>query len=770
MALAAGPIPDLLASINNGISGSTAVAFTPSTQYTNTQLPFPIQTVSSITTNDGNGNVSTTTYSFSGGFYHIGERDLRGFNYAKVTGPVGPNGEQTIAETWFHQGNDLTVGTNTPNVPNGYMKGKPYQVNVSDGQGHLYTSVTTSYAADTDGNAPFFTPPLQVDTSICDGGTCGKQTRTVYTYDSYGNITREDQYGDLSDTTDDRTVVRAFSPNTTAWIVGLPSSETIYQGIGTSGQAAQTSFYYDGVTDCSVGSTNQTPNQGNLTRTVRWLNGGTSPEARMAYDSYGNLTCTRDANGNTTTMTYDGSFTFPKVVTNPLGHQKTTQYYGVDGMLADSGLYGQVKSVTDPNNAVITTTYDVFGRKSQVNFPDGGWMSTSYYDFGTVGSQNIQTNTQAGLSTWTYFDGLGRTIIEKKTGPDSNKTITIQTQYNVRGSVLLTSLPYFDGLDSPRWKTFIYDPVGRVIQVTNPDASRVLSCTSDWVTTTIDANNHRRRETLDAYGRLKELDEYTSTYSTCDTTAGSPYATTTYQYNVLGNLLSVTDAKGNQSTMTYDSLSRKTAMHDPDMGNWTYAYDAAGNLTQQTDAKSQNIYFRYDALNRRAQKDYGTQKPLGSGDVMYIYDAATSNGKGRLTGVQDQSGSVLFYYDTLGHTTRTDKSLDGTTYVTQTSYDTLGRVLTITYPDNSVISYAYNGPFLSYVYDSSTIYAQYVGHNALGQPGTLTYGNGVATTYTYQANTFRIASINTVSTGTPPPPPPTSGYGVIAYGSGGYGS
>ncbi len=743
-------ITDLLASLSNGLGSSTTIAYAPSTQYTNLQLPFPIQTVSSVTTNDGNGNISTTTYTYSGGFYHIGERDLRGFNYAKVTGPVGPNGEETVTETWFHQGNDLTVDTNSPNVANGYMKGKPYRVRVSDGSSHIYSEVTTSYTADADGLAPFFTPPLQVDTSICDGGACGKQTRTIYTFDTYGNVTREDQYGDLADTSDDRTVVHSFGLNTTAWIVGLPTSETIYQGIGTSNQMAQTSFYYDGVTDCTVGSTNQTPTLGNLTRAVRWLNGGTSPETRMAYDSYGNLTCTRDANGNTTTMTYDGSFTFPKVVTNPLGQQKTTQYYGVDGVTADNGLYGQVKSVTDPNSAVITTTYDVFGRKSQVTFPDGGWTSTSYNSFGTVGSQNIQTNTQAGLSTWTYFDGLGRTITEKKTGPDS-KTIAVQTQYNVRGAVLQSSLPYFYGLDAPSWKSFIYDPVGRVTQATNPDTSRMLSCTSNWVTTTIDANNHRRRETRDAYGRLAKVDEYTSTYSTCDTTAGTPYATTTYQYDVLGNLLSVTDAKGNQSTMSYDSLSRKTSMHDPDMGNWTYTYDAAGNLTQQTDAKSQAIYFRYDALNRRAQKDYGTQKP-GSGDVMYSYDGATSNGKGRLTAVQDPAGTVIFYYDTLGRTTRSDKSLDGTTYTTQTSYDTLGRVLTITYPDNAVVSYAYNSPFLLRVYEGATNYGLYAGYNALGQPGTLTFGNGVVTTYTYSNSgnmtcsqqNFRPCTIKTV--------------------------
>src|SRR5439155_14256378 len=145
----------------------------------------------------------------------------------------------------------------------------------------------------------------------------------------------------------------------------------------------------------------------------------------------------------------------------------------------------------------------------------------------------------------------------------------------------------------------------------------------------------------------------------------------TYQYDVLGNLLSVTDAKGNQSTMQYDTLSRKTSMHDPDMGNWTYAYDAAGNLAQQTDAKSQAIYFRYDMLNRRAQKDYGTQKPLGSGDVMYIYDAVTSNGKGRLTGVQDRPGLGVFYKDTWARPTPSDKSRTEPTKPTKPSKNTL---------------------------------------------------------------------------------------------------
>ena len=144
--------------------------------------------------------------------------------------------------------------------------------------------------------------------------------------------------------------------------------------------------------------------------------------------------------------------------------------------------------------------------------------------------------------------------------------------------------------------------MGRTTKSTNPDASRGLACYDDWVTVNIDANNHRKRTVRDAYGRVTTVQEYTGTYTSCDTSVGSPYSTTTYTYDVLGNLKTLTDAKGNVSTMTYDTLSRKTAMHDPDMGNWTYVYDAAGNLTQQTDAKSQTISFQYDALNRRIQK------------------------------------------------------------------------------------------------------------------------------------------------------------------------
>ena len=674
-----------LTTLTNGLGATTTITYKPSTQYANTQLPYPTQTVASIATNDGNGTTATTTYTYAGGYHHIGDREFRGFHYAKVTGPAGPSGEKTITETWFHQGNDLAVGSNNPAVANGYLKGAPYRTKVTDARGNRYSETTTTYTADANGRAPFFTPPASVVIKTCDGNATCRTTRTDYTYDAYGNVTQERQYGDTATTTDDRTVLRTYAANTTKWIVTLPTRETIRAGLGTTGtQLARTDFYYDGTTSCAAASTNQTPTKGHLTRSVRWLSGATThPETRMAYNSQGNLICTRDANGHTTTTAYDSTGTFVTTVTNAQGHVTTTAYYGVNGVATTRGVYGQVQSVTDANGAVVTTEYDALGRRTKVTQPDGFWTTTSYVSFGTVGSQHVRTDSQLGLSTWTYFDGLGRTTKQQSTGAESSQIIT-ETQYDARGAVTRTSVPYKAGTSTKQWSTSTYDPLGRVVQTTHPDGTRTRACYDDGVTVTLDAKNHKKRTTRDAYGRVTKVEEYTGTFSTCTTARGTPYATTTYAHDRLGNLTTVTDTLGNRTTMTYDTLSRKTSMRDPDLGTWTYAYDRNGNLTRQTDAKGQQTHFRYDALNRRTQKDYGTQKTAGAStaDVRYNYDGSRHphHHQGRLQQVADASGTTRFYYDVAGRVTQTDKIVDGTTYTTRSTYDGLGRVTGMTYP------------------------------------------------------------------------------------------
>jgi len=99
-------------------------------------------------------------------------------------------------------------------------------------------------------------------------------------------------------------------------------------------------------------------------------------------------------------------------------------------------------------------------------------------------------------------------------------------------------------------------------------------------------------------------------------------------------------------------------------------------------------YADYGRSDVNRQKDYGAQKPLGSGDVVYTYDAlGHRNAKGRLTSVSDPSGTSAFHYDVLGRTAETNKTVDGSIYTTQTDYDLAGRVKTLIYPNQDRVDY-----------------------------------------------------------------------------------
>ena len=818
-------IPNLVHTLSTGLGGATTIGYTPSPQLptAQTQLPFSVHTVTGMTTcdtwNSGTstctGTSATTTYSYTGGYHHIGERDFRGFKTTVVTSPGATDADKTVTTTWFHQGNELTpIDTENPGLANGYLKGHPYRTEVRrKSDSYLYTKTETTYHDDrigTNTTAPWFTPPSQVDSLVCDGGPC-KTMRVAIAgadYDAYGNVLRESHHGDTSVTGDEKTVARVFLANTTDYVVSAPARETIYKGlsVASTDKLAETLFYYDGTgtgacTAAPTGS-NTTVTKGKLTKVERWLNGGTNPISGMEYDATtGVLLCSRDPLGNKTTLTYDPTKTFVLTSTNQVGHVTTTVYSGVNGVAIDpaTGFYGAVKNVTDPNGKIMSYEYDALGRNKKTTAPDGLVTTVTYptlAEFGVIGTQKISTSTSgallpAALTSSTFFDGLGRTFKKESSGPNSTTLVT-ETQYNVKGQVFRTSLPYFKTTESVtnRWRTMTYDALGRVTQVTHPDTlggSQLTSktCYSPFITVTLDPSGARKRETKDAYGRVVKIEEYSTTTSTCDTTVGTPYATTNYTYDLLGNLTKVIDALGNRTTMRYDTLSRKLAMSDPDMSTngtsmcgdlttltpaatypwyaapcWNYQYDASGNLTRQTDAKSQHLWFRYDGLNRRSQKDFTTQKAQGSGDVVYVYDdtVTTFNRKGRLKQVTDVATNVTFEYDAMGRVNKSTKVLDGSTYVTTSLYDGLGRLKEVTYPTVTpkTVEYLYTGPVLERVRDKTgsgtTIYGIYSNYTSHGQAQTITYGNGVVTTSTFAdpahpscipANSFKLCTLKT---------------------------
>ena len=702
------PFSDVLATVNNNIGSTYTLEYLPSSVYDNCMdidgktvcLPFVVQTLASVAINGGNGIISTTNYTYSGGFYDYIDREFRGFAYVKSTAPNG-----TTTETWFKQ-DDI-------------YKGLPFDQITKDSSGNSYTRTSNTYQYTSPYTGVNFPYLYQKDDYVYDGTSTAKQAETQFIYDSYGNITRKHFLGDISISGDERDEYTEYTYDTTNWIVALPSH--VYVNDSSGATKSQAWFTYD--------------TKGNLWTKTMWLNGGTNPVITYGYDPYGNQASMTDAKGNTTTTAYDSTYTYPTVTTNPLGHVITRTY---------DLKFGKVLTETDVNVNTTTYEYDVFGRTKKITKPmPYGITEYFYQNFGNVSSQNIREEKKDQASVllhWkeTYFDGLGRTRREKSSGPGAS-TIIVDTEYNNKGLVYTKSLPYYDG-GTVYKTTYTYDPMDRLIQTLTPNYPNYTSSSIEYLkdrTTYIDDNGHKKVVEKDIYEKIIKVEEYTGV-----SPSFTLYATTQYAYDVLNNLTRVTDEYGNLTEITNDTLSRKTSMHDPDMGYWTYQYDANGNLISQTDAKNQTITFTYDALNRITKKDY----PTGT-DITYTYDELFStNPIGKQTTLTDSSGTTKFYYDAMGQITRTDKTIDSMLYITQTQYDSLGRVKKIIYPDSAEVDYTYDGNGnIKDIISGTQTYLTYNSYNAFAQPLSVTNGNGVTTQYQYYAQNNRLFSITTNS-------------------------
>ena len=105
----------LLTQVTNSLGGVATVQYAPSSTWTNTNLPLILQTVSSLTANDGNGIVSTTDYTYSGGLWNPTERRFLGFATTTASLPLiagetlHPSVTTSFAQTLGCAGNALAV-------------------------------------------------------------------------------------------------------------------------------------------------------------------------------------------------------------------------------------------------------------------------------------------------------------------------------------------------------------------------------------------------------------------------------------------------------------------------------------------------------------------------------------------------------------------------------------------------------------------------------------------------------------------------------------
>lgn len=159
--------------------------------------------------------------------------------------------------------------------------------------------------------------------------------------------------------------------------------------------------------------------------------------------------------------------------------------------------------------------------------------------------------------------------------------------------------------------------------------------------------------------------------------------TVSYAYDAKGNLQYLRDPRGLQTSFDYSGLGQVTRVTSPDSGATDYAYDSAGRLASETGADGKTIQYGWDALGRMRSRS------SGSVTETFTYDEG-SNGKGRLTRINDATGQTTFAYNGAGELISQVATVYGQTYTTSWSYDAAGRLVGMNYPTGLALAFAHD--------------------------------------------------------------------------------
>jgi RHS repeat-associated protein len=242
-----------------------------------------------------------------------------------------------------------------------------------------------------------------------------------------------------------------------------------------------------------------------------------------------------------------------------------------------------------------------------------------------------------------------------------------------------------------------------------------------------------------------------------------PTGLTTYGYDALNRLTSITNNKGHVTSFTYDALSRRTSMTHANGVVTSYSYDTASQLTRlahQFGATTINSFdytydkvgnrksktsrdgmhdYTYDTLNRLIQ----ATNPLPSNPLeTYNYDPvgnrtdSNQNGSSVFNAANElnEDANFIYQYDNNGNMTHKTAKVGGA--VTTYEYDAENKLVRVVSPSNTA-NYKYDGlgrrvekdviagstTVSRYVYDNEDILLELNGSNAI--VARYTHGPGI---------------------------------------------
>ncbi|WP_213457195.1 polymorphic toxin-type HINT domain-containing protein [Rhizomonospora bruguierae] len=474
-----------------------------------------------------------------------------------------------------------------------------------------------------------------------------RTTYTKSTFDQYGMVVKEDDFGDVAVTGDEQCTVTTFEPrNTSVWLMSLPHRvQTFALGCEkTSGTLTEADVIGDARTLYDGHAYAVVPSKGDVTESDQmnaYNNGSPTyvPITKTNYDALGRAKESWDALNHHSATTYTPASSGPvtqTIDTNPMGWSTTTVL---------EPAWGLATITTDVNELPTTLKYDGLGRLVKVWLPGRNPSSdtpdTSYdYLIRTDGVNAVTSrhlNPKGGVTTsYTLYDGLLRPRQTQTASPLGGRILT-DTFYDAAGRAVLAYGAYYDktagpGIDLvaplvqqdvPNQTRTVYDGAGRAVaSIFQPKA------VERWRTTTVYGGDHTDVEPpngatatgtwSDARDRTVQLRQYPTGSAT-----GTDYDHTDYVYNRKGLIDSVTTPDGSKWTYGYDLRGRQISSNDPDAGQTTNKYDDGGRLVTSQDGNGSALTYTYDALDRKTALYKGTSVTSSGQLAQWDYDQAT---------------------------------------------------------------------------------------------------------------------------------------------------
>jgi YD repeat-containing protein len=334
-----------------------------------------------------------------------------------------------------------------------------------------------------------------------------------------------------------------------------------------------------------------------------------------AYNAHGQPLSMVDANGLSTTMTYDERL---RLKTRTVGIETTTYDYD---------FVGQLIKITLPDGSFISYTYDGAHRLTGMEDNLGNRIAYTLDPMGNRTAEQVRDPAnQLAQTRGRVYSNLNRLFQELgATGQTTEYT------YDDQGNVLTVKDPL------NRLSTNQYDALNRLWHVTSPAPISAVTQYAynglDALTQVTDPRSLVTGYTVDGLGNLTQQ-------------ASPDTGTTVNTYDAAGNLLTQTDAKSQVTTYAYDALNRVTLITFHDGSKQTYAYDdqptnGIGRLFSITETNPANqvtsvLVYAYDQHGRvlsETRTVNGVPYVLG-----YRYDAF-----GRLDQLTYPSGRTVNY-------------------------------------------------------------------------------------------------------------------------------